>query len=143
MDTEAERVASALMVGIRLLVRRIRQTQTEDDLTLPESSALARLDRGGPSTAAELARREQISPQSISATLGRLEGRGLVERRTDPSDGRRVVLSVSPAGAEALNNRRNARTQLLTEALSEGFSPEELESLLAAAPLIERLAQKI
>ncbi|MBO2448791.1 MarR family transcriptional regulator [Actinomadura barringtoniae] len=131
------------MVGIRLLVRRIRQTQTEDDLTLPESSALARLDRGGPSTAAELARREQISPQSISATLGRLEGRGLVERRTDPSDGRRVVLSVSPAGAEALNNRRNARTQLLTEALSEGFSPEELESLLAAAPLIERLAQKI
>src|ERR1700723_1856803 len=98
-DPHARQVASALLVGIGLLRRRLRQTHTGGELTLPEISALARLDRGGPTTSAALARLEQISPQSMGATLAGLEARGLVERHPDPEDGRRVVLSVTEAGA--------------------------------------------
>ena len=107
------------------------------------SSALTRLDRGGPATPSALARLEQISPQSMGATLSALEARGLVERRPDPGDGRRVVVSLSETGRQALRNKRNARVEQLARALSSGFTHSELQQLMAAAPLLERLAQSI
>jgi DNA-binding MarR family transcriptional regulator len=136
-------VAGALRVSIGLLLRRLRQLRVEGELTLPESSALARLDRGGPATGSELARQEQISPQSMGATLASLEAKGLIERRPDPEDGRRAVLSVTGAGLGWLRSKRNARTELLAKALSAGFTPAELQVLITAAPLLERLAQSI
>src|ERR1700759_1111127 len=99
--TTTEALASELRVGVGLLLRPLRQAPTGDDLTLPEGSALARLDRYGPSTASELAKREQISPQSMGATTAALEARGLVERTADPDDGRRPILSPTGAGSEA------------------------------------------
>ena len=142
-DPDVGQVAAALRVSIGLLLRRLRQVQVEGELTLPESSALTRLDRGGPTTPIELAKLEQISPQSMGATLGALEARGLVGRRPDPRDGRRVVLSATEAGRAVLADRRNERTSQLAQALSAGFTPAELSQLMAAAPLLERLAQSI
>jgi DNA-binding MarR family transcriptional regulator len=142
-DPDAGQVAAALRVSIGLLLRRLRQVQVEGELTLPESSALVRLDRGGPTTPSELAKREQISPQSMGATLAALEARGLVGRRPDPRDGRRVVLSVTEAGRTVLLDKRNARAEQLAQALSAGFTPAELRQLMAVAPLLERLAQSI
>jgi DNA-binding MarR family transcriptional regulator len=142
-DLDVGEVAAALRVSIGLLLRRMRQSRPEGELTLPESSALTRLDRRGPATASELARLEQISPQSMGATLGALEARGLIERRADPADGRRAVLSVTGAGQQVLKDKRNARTEQLARALSSGFTPAELRQLKTAAPLLERLAQSI
>jgi DNA-binding MarR family transcriptional regulator len=138
---DAHEVAVSLRTSIGLLVRRVKQPRAEGDLTLPESSALSRLDRGGPATAAELARQEQISPQSMGATLAALQERGWIERRADPDDGRRIVLSVTAAGAEMLHNRRSRRTRQFADVLSEHFSPAELALLNQAAPLLERLAE--
>ena len=142
-DPDVGQVAAALRVSTGLLLRRLRQVRAEGELTLPESSALVRLERGGPTTPSELAKLEQISPQSMGATLAGLEARGLVERRSDPQDGRRAVLSVTEAGRTVLLDRRNARTERLAQALSAGFTPAELRQLMAAAPLLERLAQSI
>jgi DNA-binding MarR family transcriptional regulator len=142
-DLDLNKVAGALQVNIGLVVRRLRQTQSAGELTLPETSTLARLDRGGPTTATALAKLEQISPQSMGATLATLEARGLVERRPDPDDGRRAVISASKAGLQLLQNRRNAKAERLAEALATGFTRAELKTLVAATPLIERLAQSI
>ena len=142
-EPDVHEIAAALRVSIGLLRRRLRQVRTGDDLTMPESSALARLDRTGPATPGALAKAEQISPQSMGATLAALEARGLVERHADPADGRRVVLSVTGAGLELLRNKRGARTEQMAQALSAGFTAAELRHLAAAAPLLERLAQSI
>ena len=136
-------IAADLRLSIGLLLRRLRQIPTGDELTLSESAALARLDRGGPASAAELARAEQICPQSIGATLGTLQARGLIAKAADPADGRRMILSLTEAGLEVLRHRRNRRTEELARALSAGFTPTELEQLAAAAPLLERLANSI
>ena len=135
--------AAAVYVSLGLLVRRLRQMPASGDLSLPERSALGRLDRGGPAAPSELARREQISPQGMGATLSALEARGLVERRADPADRRRIVLSVTPAGRQALQVKRSARTAQLAEAMASTFTPAELGQLMTAAPLLERLAQSI
>jgi DNA-binding MarR family transcriptional regulator len=79
----------------------------------------------------------------MGATLAALESRGLIERHSDPADGRRSVMSVTEAGRQVLGDRRNARTEQLARALSAGFTRPELEQLVAVAPLLERLAHSI
>jgi DNA-binding MarR family transcriptional regulator len=143
-DPDVVEVADALRVSVGLLRRRLRQIKAaEGEVTLPESAALARLDRGGPATPGELARLEQISPQSMGATIGGLEARGLVARRPDPKDGRRAVLYLTPAGHAVLADRRNGSTQRIARALAAGFTSAELRQLQAATRLLERLAQEI
>ncbi|MGD0063051.1 MAG: MarR family transcriptional regulator [Streptosporangiaceae bacterium] len=142
-DPDVGQVAAALRVSIGLLLRRLRQVRAEGELSLPESSALVRLDRGGPATSGELAKLEQISPQSMGATLAALEARGLIDRRSDPQDGRRVVLSVTGAGRDVLQDKRNARTEAMARALEAGFTPAEVRQLMVVAPLLERLAQSL
>jgi hypothetical protein len=52
-------------------------------------------------------------------------------------------MSLTDAGRRTLRNERNARTVYMARTLSTGFTATELRQLLAAAPLIERLAQGI
>lgn len=143
-DPDPDEVASALLASISVLVRRVRQVPVDGGLTMPERTALSQLERSGPTTSAALAREVQITAQAMGATLSVLRARGLVDRRPDPDDGRRMVLSVTEAGAQALRNKRNARAELIAQALTSGaFTPTELEQLAAATPLLERLAQNI
>src|SRR5579863_5144948 len=122
---EVEEVAAAVYLSVGLFKRRLQQVQVPGELSLPESSALRKLERGGP------------------ATVTALEARGLVRRQSDPADGRRAVMSVTEAGLSALSDKRSARIAQLARALAAGFTPEEMGQLLAAAPLIERLAESI
>jgi len=142
-DPLVDEVAAALQVGVRLLVRRLRQVPAPGELSGPETSALARLDRGGPSTSADLARLERISPQSMGATLQGLQSRGLIARESDPHDGRRVVLRITDAGTGVLAEQRSARAEKLAAALAAGFTRAELKQLQSASPLLERLAQTL
>jgi DNA-binding MarR family transcriptional regulator len=135
-------VAAALRESIGLLLRRMRQ-HIPGELTMPENAALARLNRGGPTTSSALAKQEQISPQSMGATLAGLEARGLVARHPDPEDGRRVMLSLTEAGLRVLQDKRDARTRQLAAGLSANFTPDEVRLLAEAAPLLERLAHSI
>ena len=140
---EVEEVASALYLSIGLFWRQLRQAPVQEELSLPERAALSRLDRTGPATTSDMARSEQISSQAMGTTLAGLEARGLVERHPDPTDGRRVVMSLTRAGRRSVRNKRTARTAQLAGILSDGFTPAELKTLRAAAPLIERLGEKI
>jgi DNA-binding MarR family transcriptional regulator len=138
-EADVDRVAGALFVSVGLLRRSLRAAGAPGETTFSEIAALARLERGGPATSAELARLEQISPQAMGATLAGLEGRGLIARSADPSDGRRVVMSVTDAGFDVLRKRRSVRVDQIAAVLG-GFTQTELRQLLAATPLIERLA---
>jgi DNA-binding MarR family transcriptional regulator len=79
----------------------------------------------------------------MGTTLGGLEERGFIERRPDPGDGRRAVMSLTGAGRRVVHDKRNARNRQLAKVLAGGFTRPELETLMAAAPLIERLAESI
>jgi DNA-binding MarR family transcriptional regulator len=134
-------VATALANSVSLLFRRLRQPLGQGELTLPERSALAMIERNGPTTAAALAKLEQITPQSMGATLAALESRGLVSRAKDPWDGRRVNLSITATGRAAAHAKREAPSASLARALEANFSTHELEELMLAAHLLERLGQ--
>jgi DNA-binding MarR family transcriptional regulator len=136
-------VAAEFQASLGLLVRRLRQSPVQDELSVPEISALTRLDRGGPATSSTLARVEQITPQSMGVTLSSLVRRGLVERRPDAQDGRRIFLALTKTGQQVIRDKQSARIRQLGQALSKKFTSEELEILAAAVPLIERLGESI
>jgi DNA-binding MarR family transcriptional regulator len=142
-DLDPAEVAAALRLSIGLFVRRQRQLPLPGEVAMPELRALSRLDRGGPATTSDLARAEQITPQAMGSTLAALEGRGLVRRSPDPSDGRRVVMSVTKAGKQALHNKRGADIKELARILTNEFSEEQIRILRSAVPLIERLGESL
>jgi DNA-binding MarR family transcriptional regulator len=127
-------------VAIGAFRRRLRETTGDGELSSPQLTALSRLDRLGPMTTAELARREQISPQAMGSTIASLENLGLVARTADAADGRRSILNLTPAGLEAIRSGRNAAADRIAAVLEGSFADEETKILAAAAPLIERLA---
>jgi|SRR5215469_16366217 len=139
----ADEVASVLQSSAGLFVLRLRQSSAPGELTVPEASALSRLERGGPAAASDLARAEQISRQGMWSTLAALEERGLVARCPDPGDGRRVLLSVTDAGRKAIRNRRSAKAEKLANILTSEFSEDEIETLRKAATLMQRLAERL
>lgn len=140
---DVSEVAGAVRVAVGLVVRKLRQAPLDGDLTMAESSALSRLERGGPATSSDLARLDRISPQSMGATVAVLEERGFVQRSRDPEDGRRIVLSITETGRQVVHDKRGARTEQLAAALRDGFTDAELGQLMTAAPLLERLAEKL
>lgn len=136
------RAACDLRVALGRLVRRLRQAHAPGELTLSETSVLSRLDRDGPATPGALADGERVRPQAMGATLAVLEQRALVTRTADPDDGRRVLMSTTPAGSRLLTDRRSASTQLMATALA-GFTAEEQRRLLDVIPLLERMADQL
>ncbi|WNI16018.1 MarR family winged helix-turn-helix transcriptional regulator [Actinacidiphila sp. ITFR-21] len=141
-DLSAERVGAEIRGTLAVLYRAIRQAKQLGELTMPESSALSRLQQGGPTTAAALARLEQISPQSISVTVASLEAKNLIRRSADPADGRRVILSVTSAGDATVQARRSARDERFMRAV-DALTAEERARLRQVLPLLERLVAEL
>jgi DNA-binding MarR family transcriptional regulator len=135
-----EPAVTELSLAIGKLVRRLRTEANPGELTLSQSTTLARLDRSGAMTTAHLARSEFVKPQSMGTTLADLEQEGLVQRRPHPTDGRQVLFELTAAGTEARRKRNLAKRNWLLAAM-EQLDPDEQQTLLAAAALIRRLAE--
>ncbi len=71
----------------------------EFDLTEPQASMLWALDpRTPPTSMREFARKLRCDPSNITLLGDQLQAAGLVERRPDPCDGRRRVLTLTDKG---------------------------------------------
>jgi DNA-binding MarR family transcriptional regulator len=135
VDTDL--LASELRVVIGQLVRRLR---AEHRFSLSQGAVLGRLDRGGTSSIGELASAERVRPQSMAQTVCDLEALGLIARRPDSSDRRRVLVELTALGIETLAEERRKREGWLALAIADDFSNEDQEVLQRAVTLLRRLA---
>lgn len=140
ISPELMRAGSDLRVALGRVIRRVRQGHVTGELTQSETSVLSRLDRDGPATPGCLADLERVKPQAMGVTLAGLVDRALVAREADPDDGRRVLMSVTPAGRKLLTDRRQRTNARVAAALAR-FTPAERERLLSVIPLLEQLAE--
>ncbi len=138
----AVRAARDVRVALGRLRRRLRETSDPRELTPSQTSVLSRLSREGPSTASALAAAERVRPQSVAATIAVLEERLLVERRPDPSDGRRQVVSLTAAGRDLVDTRRAAGEEWLARALQERLTEPERQVVIAAMALLDRISSR-
>lgn len=135
---DASLLASELRVVLGQLMRRLR---TEHRFPLTHGAVLGRLDREGPQSTVDLASAERVRPQSMGQTLAELETQGLISRRPDAEDRRRTLLELTADGRRALAEDRRRREGWLAEAIGEGFSVEEQETLNQAVRLLARLTE--
>ena len=135
-----EIAVTELSLAIGQLLRRLRAESNPDELTWSQTVALARLERAGSMTTADLARAESVKPQSMGATLAELEREGMVERRPHPTDGRQVLFALTDEGVEAGQKRSAAKQQWLLAAMAK-LDPGEQQMLMSAAALIKRLGE--
>jgi DNA-binding MarR family transcriptional regulator len=140
-EDSAVRAAREVATVFSRLRRRLREVASVDDLTPSQTSVLSRLSKDGPATASVLAAGERVRPQSMAATLGVLEERGLVQRHPDPDDGRRQLVSMTEAGQAQVDGTRQAREEWLVRVLRERYTEGERRELIAAVALVERLVQ--
>ncbi|MBO0769586.1 MAG: MarR family transcriptional regulator [Solirubrobacterales bacterium] len=140
--SSSDTLAADLRSTLTHLFRRLRQTKSTGDLSLSESSALSRLQKDGPTTSAQLAKAEQISPQSMGAIIASLAEAGLIQRSHDPADGRRQIVSLTAAGDAKVQEKRSARLQQLSRVVSE-LTPEQRAQLTAALPVLEHIADEL
>lgn len=129
--------AHELRIVLGQLVRRLR---AEYAFPVAQASVLSRLDRDGAQTASELAAAERVRPQSMAQTLAELEGAGLIERRPDPEDRRRIQVELTGRGRDRVLEERGKREGWLAAAIAAELSPEEQRTVLAAVPLLRRLS---
>lgn len=76
----------------------------------------------------ELADRLHVSAPTIATSLKSLERNGYVDRRTDPVDSRRNLISITPKALEALENSRRIFEEVDETAFS-GFTEEEIAQI--------------
>ena len=124
------------------LARELNDTSTGEGLTPTQYSVLALVRSRGPLGLAELTELEGLNPTMVSRIIKVLDERGLIRRMPDPNDLRAARLAATPMGEQVHDRVRAQRTQVLSERLGQ-LSPETAETLLAAVPAMEALAEAV
>ena len=119
---------------LRLLVwdygRRLRlEANPDSDLSWTQQAVLRRLYETPRMTSAELARADQVRPQSMSTTVAGLRKLGLVESERGATDARRQELVLTEHGRESLERVWSLRDAWLQEQIASTLSDAERDEL--------------
>jgi len=90
---------------------------------------LAALQEFGPASQARLGRRTGMDRSDIVAAVNELVGRGLADRSPDPADGRRNIITITPAGTAHLRRLEELLGDVQNELLAP-LSPAERQQLI-------------
>ena len=137
LDTAA--LAHDLRLAVMRFSRRLRTQRVDTSVTLTHLAALSTLKRHGPMSPGELAAHERVQPPSMTRVVVALESKGLVTRTPHPTDGRQVIIDLTPAAEELLSDEARAREAWLSGRLQQ-LSREERYVLREAAVIMDKLA---
>jgi DNA-binding MarR family transcriptional regulator len=88
------------------------------DLTPTQWAAMAKLLETGPCSQNLLGRLTAMDAATIKGVIDRLSKRGLTETRSDPEDGRRVVVALTPEGRRAAEEAVAAARRVTEETIA-------------------------
>jgi DNA-binding MarR family transcriptional regulator len=137
----AESPEFRILTAIRRIIRAVdihsRKLSSQHHITAPQLVCLLELVSRGSLTISVLAQHVHLSPSTLVGIVDRLAAKGLVVRRRDERDRRRVLLSPTERGRELADHAPSP----LQDRLSEGLSSlgEEERNDLAGA--IERIVE--
>ena len=108
-------------------------------LTVPQYAALFVMDEQPGISAAELARRCAVTPQTMTTILRNLESAGLIERTPHPLHKHVIETRPTPTGRKALD-QADERAAGVERRLAAAFSEDELDTLRA---LLARVSERL
>ncbi|HOP19907.1 MAG TPA: MarR family transcriptional regulator [Parvularculaceae bacterium] len=136
MRSRSESALIALRRILRATEFNARNLARVSGLTPSQVLALQFLKESGGATPSELASHASLKQATITALLDRLEEKKLIKRQKDAEDGRRIFVTLTSAGARALE----ASPDPLQQSFQERF--ERLENWEQASIIasLERVA---
>ena len=143
----ATEAAAALERAVPMLVRWFTRSDVkrsmlgnaEPKLSWTDAWLLGRIADTGPVRLSHLADWQEVDRSTMTTQVRRLETLGLVQRETDPRDGRAALVSATSAGAA-----RHRRTKQTARALYQDLLADWPEhDLQAAAEVARRLTEAL
>src|ERR1700733_5508492 len=127
------RPAEATMLYLQKQVELAVRSHLDDllkpaEITALQYTALTVLDRHPGLTSAQLARNSFVTTQSMADMVTTLEARGLIERRRDPADRRRLVIGLTADGS-ALIRRYRGKVKDLERRMLSGLTDQQAAEL--------------
>jgi DNA-binding MarR family transcriptional regulator len=132
-------VSDAVLEVIPLVMRSIRKvfrSQRGPSFTVAEFRTLAFVNRNPGVSLSEVAEHIGIEAPTASKMVESLFQRGLLKRETDPSDRRRLQLSILPKGKRSVDTAIEHTRGFLAERLGH-LSAEEQTAILRAMDLLK------
>ncbi|KAA0107905.1 MarR family winged helix-turn-helix transcriptional regulator [Mycolicibacterium sp. P1-5] len=131
VDAISEMIALGTDMMWRYLIDRA-------DLGASAALVLNRLHREGPMRLTALAAAEGSSQSGMTQLVQRMERQGLVERCSDPDDGRASLVMLGKAGEQNWEARASLRRQRIADLLP-GVSEDDQVALWLAAKVVNRV----
>jgi DNA-binding MarR family transcriptional regulator/GNAT superfamily N-acetyltransferase len=118
----------------------LRKTFLDSPYSLGEARVLYEIASGRAQTASDVASNLDLDAGYLSRVLRKFERRGLIRRRTSPSDGRQSHLTLTPRGRKSFMPL-DARSERATAAMLGKLAPADQARLIAAMATIETLLE--
>ena len=125
---EPATLEDALMVASARVGRRLRQRLPGDDLDFSSLILLKTVVHLGPMRVSALAAELDLDASTVSRHVKALEDRDLLERTSDPDDGRASQVAVSAHGMAGIEASAARRRELIGSLLAD-WSDADRESL--------------
>ncbi|GGK58552.1 MarR family winged helix-turn-helix transcriptional regulator [Nocardia camponoti] len=139
--SDVRTLAGDLSLAVVRLTRHLRGRRSDAKVSLTQLSALATLARDGAMTPGTLAGKERVQPPSMTRVIASLTDLDLVQRKPHPTDGRQIIVSLSPSGRELIEDEASAREAWMTEQLS-CLSPQQLAVLDEAVAIMNQIVNE-
>jgi len=107
------------------------------ELSLPQARLVARIAPDG-NRLGDLAEQAQVTKQTATALVDRLEAAGYVERVPDPSDGRARLVRLAPRAIALLPVAR-AEEQRIEDEWTEHLGPRRMAQLREALEMLREI----
>jgi DNA-binding MarR family transcriptional regulator len=112
-----------------------------DDLSASATLVMNRVNREGPIRLTALAAAEGASQSGMTQLVQRMERQGLLERWSDPDDGRASLVMLSEAGRQKWAARADIRRKRIAELLPAVSRDDQVALWLAAQVVVRVLGQ--
>jgi DNA-binding MarR family transcriptional regulator len=133
-------LVTSVMRAHQILLARVDATLRPLGLTFARFEVLMLLDfsRTGQLPLSKIGQRLQVHPASVTNAIDRLEGDGLVERRSHPTDGRTTLAVITRAGRRLVHR---AAEQLNADVFRDaGLTPAATDGVVSALRGLRRSA---
>ncbi|MGG6296347.1 MarR family winged helix-turn-helix transcriptional regulator [Leptolyngbya sp. AN02str] len=133
--------AAALMTHVPAVIRSLRaelRQHGQPHFSLSQLRVLYFLNRQPHSSLSEVADYLDVTRPTMSAMVDRLVQRGLVQRIDDPHERRRVALSLTPIGSDALEQVYGATLFSVEQRLNR-LDEEQLSQVMVGLSILGEL----
>jgi len=125
-------IAGSLLAAREAVMAPIRPHLRDANVTEQQWRVLRVLADADTLDAGSIAEQALLYAPTVTRILKELGDRKLIERRIDPQDGRRSIISITAEG-ERLVAATAAKTKILLGAYAEVFGEERLQAFIAEA----------